>query len=363
MYKLFKHLIIFTYILYYLSCFSLGEKVTYEVNDIKNQASENSKTANYFLNRYEYDKALDFFNKALNLNIMVDNISGIIKNYVDIGKVYLLKKNYNQSLNFLISAENIIKINRTYKEEQAYLFATLGEYHYNLKNYDKSREYFNKAIDIENSLGNIENNAMLMQSIAKIERSTGNIEGSLNSFLKAAKILQNLYNTKRLRNIKNLSLIYYSIGQSYSKLNKYDHAGNYIRKALYFDKLIENPNGIADDYYALAVINEKLAKSIDRVLFYYEKSRAIYRFLDDVNQYTLLTNITANLYYKKNDFRKYYEYKSEEFKLNLYKTDIQKKIINEIFELMDHKDINGIFTKEEIKIIKDKYLKELANLK
>lgn len=347
-----KNIALLLIILSLLNCSTISKKVVQERNDIKNRASDNTKTANSFLDKYQYEKALSYFQMALNDNIMVDNIPGIIKSYADIGKVYILSGDYSKALEKFEIALELTYEDKTLRTEEALILNGLGEVYYFVKDYEKSRFFYKKALKIETDLKDIENQAIIMQNLAKILRNEGKYEDALENFLQAAALLEKLFNDKQIENIKNLSLMYYTIGQTYSKLKKYPAALSYIRKALEIDKLIENPSGIADDYYALGVLSEKSNKDVDTTLKYYLRSRNIYRLLDNVSQFTILTTKIAHLYLTTDNIKAYYEAKKI-----LYEVDEKNSEhhAQDIIEILNHNEVNDYFTNEEISKIYKKY--------
>ncbi|MCK4795770.1 MAG: tetratricopeptide repeat protein [Spirochaetes bacterium] len=349
-----KNIYIISLLLIILS--SCLTNANYENNDIKNLASDNTKTANEFLRRYEYQKALEYFKEALDNNLMVDNLPGVIKNYADIGRVYILINDFDLSLEYFNTALELTSEDKNLEMEKAYVLNGIGEVYYYLKEYKISKKFFKKALKIESSLNNTENQALIMQNIAKIERSKGKYDKALNQFISSARLLEIPFKWGNLENIKNLSLTYYSIGQTYSKLENYSKAIEYIKKALNIDRMIENASGIADDYYALGVLAEKSNMSFNEVLKYFERSRNIYKILDNVNQYVELINKIAAVYYNNNDLKKFYENKRIAFVLT--RSDAKKNIANEILEMLKDERAKNIFSEDEILEIKKKYSKK-----
>ena len=72
-----------------------SEEFEIEVNNIKKIAKEEEKSAFEWMTKFEYLKAINFLKDALNNNIKADYTSGIILNNAEIGKVYVMMKDYN----------------------------------------------------------------------------------------------------------------------------------------------------------------------------------------------------------------------------------------------------------------------------
>jgi tetratricopeptide (TPR) repeat protein len=286
-----------------LSCSTVRKEITYKRNDLKNLAADNAKTANQFLDTYNYEKAVVFLNEALKYNKMADNISGVITNYADIGKVYLLwnkldkgYENYNTALDIALEESK----KRNMKTELAYVYNGIGEAGLLLGKYADAEQFFGMALEVEKQLANDENQALIKVNLAKIYSINSNPQKSLEFLLEAIVILEKLYANNKLENIKNFPSTYYSIAKKYYDLNNYGKALEYAKKAYEIDKEIENASGIAYDYFIYAKIYEKT--DVDEALKNYLKAKDLYYILDDLSQYVSVSNSLANIYLSKGKF-------------------------------------------------------------
>lgn len=346
------------YIVVFLSisvgCSTVSEQVVIESNSLKNLASDNTRVANDFLKRYEYNKALIYYREALKYNIMSDNIPGIIKNYADIGKVHVLMKQYDEALDYYQKA--LDRINQegegSYRGEEAYIMNGLGETYYFMRNFEAAERFYQLSLDIERSLMNTENQAIVLQNLAKIKRSNGSYAEALDDFLKSASLLEPLFRKKELEDLKNLSLIYYSIALTYSKLHKYEEGFSFVEKALKIDKIIENSSGIADDYFAMGMLSKRMER-LDRALLYFERSRELYYLLNYIDQYIELSGIVAELYLESGRFKEYYESKVIVYKLSTGELKVQTR--KELYGILQRPEIMDLLSESQINDIKVKY--------
>ncbi|HOF01129.1 MAG TPA: tetratricopeptide repeat protein [Spirochaetota bacterium] len=340
-------------IIFFISCSTVSTKVVYESNYYKNLAAENSQSANEYVKKIEYKKALVYLEESLRYNKLADNISGISLNYADIGKVWLLMNDFNKGLSYYNLAKQTIDNESgegNYQKETAYILNALGEAHYLLKEYEKSKDYFNKALEIENKLKNRENIAIIYMNFAKIEKSVGNYKKALGYFLNSTGVLEKLYKKKLLNNIKNLGLAYYSVGHLYSKLNNPNNSEKYLKMALKIDKMVEDINGIADDYYGLAIIQYR-KNNFKKAQQYFIKSKDIYKILDNLSQYILINDYLLDIYQKDDALDKYLSILEENYLLHNKDENIKQTII----DILKNPDISKYLSDDDLKRLNEKY--------
>lgn len=336
-----------------------GQKNVIAVNDIKNRASDNTKTANSFVKSHNLDKALVFYQDALNLNLIADNVSGIIMNTSDIAKVYFLQGKYQQALDKYQEAFNLIEDERNYlkkaknlyEREEAFLLNSLGEAYYLLDDYENAREFFLQAMNLEIHLGNEENQALISMNLAKILSSQDKFDEAVQELLIATAKLEALFDKNKLNNNKSLSLAYYTIAQNFSKDSKYNKAFEYLLKALTIDRQIENSSGIADDYYALGIVSEH-SKEYEKALSFYKKCGKIYRILDYLDMYIKTTERIASVNLIMKDYEKYIDNNELLFSLSKNKN---KEYISNILNILSDEEVIIKLTKEKVDYFIKKY--------
>lgn len=134
------------------SYYSIGDYPTslqYALTNLKNQTK--NRTSFYIFDLYnntgvsytalkEYNKALTYLNKALNISI--DSLDKVIVLH-NIGEVYSKLGEYEIALEKFLQSESIIK---KLGREQAILYINIGDTYLKLNKYDKANEYFEKAL-------------------------------------------------------------------------------------------------------------------------------------------------------------------------------------------------------------------------
>ncbi|HOV13223.1 MAG TPA: tetratricopeptide repeat protein [Spirochaetota bacterium] len=332
------------------SCSTVAKKITYEKNDLKNLAADNSKNSNSFLDKYDYQKALDYLKESLKYNTMVDNISGIIFNYANMGKVYLLTKSYDTALKYYNQALEIAEKNDDINldKEKAFVYNGIGEAYLLNKEYENAEKNFNIALKLNIS---DEDKAQIETNIGRIYFNKTEYSKALEYFSHSLLIYEKLYNDYKLSSAKNYSFILYFVARINLRMQKLDIAHNFIKKALEIDKLIENSSGIADDYFIFGRIYEK--SDADKSIKYYNKSKAIYRLIDDINGYSETLNKLTILHYDKKEFKEFFLLKKESFLLA--KSEEKNNIGKEIANLLNNEEALKVLDKSIVNEIEEKY--------
>jgi len=341
-----------------LSCSTVSNKIKYENNTLKNIAIDNNNMAQRLIKEYEYNKAIEYLKESLKYNIIADNLEGIIKNYIDIGKVYILLKNNEEGLkyyNIALTTFNNEENKNKYRYLEAYIYASIGEGYYLIKDYSKAVDFFNMALDIEKTLNNSENIASIYYNISKIEKNNNNFSKSIEYLLFAEKILEKLYKEKKLNNIYTLSNVYYSLGLIYSKIDKLSDAKKYLFKTIDIDRMTENSSGLADNYYGLGIISEK-EKRFDKALIYFLKAKDLYKYIDDIDQYKNITKKCIEIQYSLSLYKDHINSIKEMILLS--KDNEKKYYIDMLLNAIKDENIKKVLTNEDINEIQ-KFLNQI----
>ena len=233
-------------------------------------------------------------------------------------------------------------------KEKSFVYNGLGESFLLNGEYEKAEKNFNDALKF--NIGD-EEKALIDTNIGRIYFNNKEYGKALDHFSHSLSIYEKLYSEYKLSSAKNYSFILYFVARSNHRSNKHDIALQYIKKALEIDKLIENSSGIADDYFIMARIYEK--SDIDNSIKYYSKAKAIYRLIDDLNQYLNVSNVLASLHLKKKEFKEFFVIKKEVFLLS--KADEKNNIGKEIAELLNNEEALKILDENILKEIEEKY--------
>lgn len=202
-----------------------------------------------FLNTYgailkqkgEYEKALIFFEKSLNLDN--ENLASKFNK----GLVLFNLKNYEKSifvLEDLVNSKNFI-------EKDFHCFYILGMNYLNINNLDKSLFYLKKSISINNNF---------VPSLINI----ANIYAHQEKYNEAIKLLNDAKSID-----KNNSLIFYNLGNNFEKSKQYDKAIEAFEKAIAIKKdFYQAHSNVATIYKNKKQNDEKAIYHYDQAIFY-----------------------------------------------------------------------------------------------
>ena len=146
--------------------------------------------------------------------------------------------------------------------------------YYAQSDYLKSLEFFNKATEFYDSLGQENRSAAVKNNLGVIYRKLGDHKNSLKAHYESLEI------RKRLGNPAGQSTSYINLGSVYSILGQYDSALNNNLKALKLKQDLKDSSGIARVFNNLGLIKYDL-KEYENARDYYQKAIEIRLALND----------------------------------------------------------------------------------
>ncbi|OHD80528.1 MAG: hypothetical protein A2355_03675 [Spirochaetes bacterium RIFOXYB1_FULL_32_8] len=128
----------------------------------------------------------------------------------------------------------------------------------------------------------------------------------------------------------------------------------FIRKAIEIDRISENSNGLAQNFYSLGKINEISGGNLSKTLYYFEKSRDIYKGLNFYDDFIRVTQTIADLYEKSADFKMVLN--NLLYILNVTNNaELKNTIIKKVTKILADGQKSDYFTKSEIVDYKYKF--------
>ncbi len=199
----------------------LAEKIGYK----KGLAKAYHSIGVVYWHSSEFNKALEFYFKALPINKEIKDKEGIAWDLGDIGLAYLSLSNYAKGLKYYQEALTLNEdIGR--KDAIAWNFVIIGDVYTALSDYNKAMEYYQKALKLLVELGDRREIANAHTSIGENYLRTSDYNNALDYFGKALKIYKELgLNESIARTLCNF-------GEVYSQLADYPKAFEYFEKAL-----------------------------------------------------------------------------------------------------------------------------------
>ena len=143
-----------------------GVQVSARLTDKKFLANALSALGSNSLLQADYPKALDNYQKALEINEQTGNIQGQGNNYNNIGLVYY-SIDYPRALEYY---QKTLRINERTgnKNNLANCLGNIGNIYNELQDYASALEYYEKALAISENLGNLRNVAGNLVNIGNV---------------------------------------------------------------------------------------------------------------------------------------------------------------------------------------------------
>ena len=197
----------------------------------------------------DYDKALDYFHRALRLaKTQHENNHEIILAYGKIGASCFKNGMFEEALSYCDTAKTLTKNNVSDPIANVYVFNNLGSIYFGLGNFEQSLEFFSQALSTlsSSSLTEKEFTGTLLNNIGVVLAKNGNYEGALSYYQRSLNIREAFLGKTHFL----VGQVYNNIGDIYSKLGDYETALDNSKKGLEINLLSlgENHPDVALSY-------------------------------------------------------------------------------------------------------------------
>lgn len=221
----------------------------------------------------EFEKAIEAYQKALQISQASNDFIGIAKAFNGLGIVYNLLGDYDKSL------EAFLKALKTYEENNdktgtADALNNIGIHHMYLGNFSEALDYYLQALDLRREIGNIRDIAASLNNIGDVYSDLDKPDSALQYLLEALEF-QEEYGSNDLLFALNIN-----IGLLYNDLNSHNKAMEYYQEGLAIANKIGDNWGLATtfNYIGLAHLKsdnyEKAEKFLNQALELGKKIRA-----------------------------------------------------------------------------------------
>lgn len=200
-----------------------------------------------YLNRGDYDVALNNFKKSLSIHEAINDQKNAARDYNSIGYAYEKKGNFHEALKILKKA---IKLEEEGfdKEALAIGYNNLGLAYWNQSEFANALEYFFKSLKLFEEIGKLDRIAKCYNNIGNISVSQGNYPAALRYYFLSLKTAE------KLQNKSDLGFIYNNIGMVYVQQKKVGSALQFFQKSLRICEEIGDKEGIATSYLNIGSI-------------------------------------------------------------------------------------------------------------
>lgn len=303
-----------------VSCGSLPPQKDFYFYDLK-EADELIYSGNLLLSKNHVDAALYNYLEAYKKYTLLDYRNGKFTSSIKIARIYIKLSDLENTYNWMQNSKLIFE-GDIYSSSEFLLLA--AEYNLNKKNYEEIVRITEKEkileFDIETQL---ELTAYRVLSLIQLSKEYSNEVSFINANITGKKD-KNVINNPLI-----LSFVYYTLGYVSSRESDWENGIKFFNFSLDIDKSNSNYNGIADNLYAIGVVEKNLNRFADA-----KKSLTsaleIYNYLNDYNNSELAeTELLIIKYFCESD-----------------NEATEKKII-ELYNITSNKDvknkIRGIF--------------------
>ena len=218
------------------------------------------------------EESLQYFMKSLNIRLEIEeNSERVALCYGNLANYYENIRDYDKFLEYSQKALDIFR--NLYGENNlnvAVAYEQIGLYYQHISEFDKSLEYFGKSLDIENLL--LEENhpkiASAYNSIACTYYYMGDLEKAFEYFKKSILIYKNTVGV----NSPRVSVLCQNLGFIYKKVGDYEKSIDYYTEALNITLNIfgEQHPDVADIYKQIAFVYVK-QEDYNNALVYFIK--------------------------------------------------------------------------------------------
>jgi tetratricopeptide (TPR) repeat protein len=274
----------------------------------------------------ELDRALEYYEKALELDEELERKGGIAAELGNIGATYLAKGELDKALDYTKKALKLFEeLGR--KDGIAILLRNIGYVKLDKGEHEKALEYYEKALKLAEELGRKEEIAADLGSIGTVYRIKGEHEKALEYFEKALEVDVELGRKEGIANaLGNIGIVYRIKGE-------HEKALEYFEKALEVDVELGRKEGIATALMNIGNVNFDKGE-LGKALEYYEKALKVFKEVGiRIKTARILINI-GDIFVQKGDKNQAMDYyqKAESLAVGTSVFDDVRKRLNKLKE-------------------------------
>ncbi|MCP4398428.1 MAG: ATP-binding protein, partial [bacterium] len=300
---------------------------------------------------YQWDKALNYYQKSEQTQVRGVNQAGLGLTYSYIGFIYFWKGEYEQALTYYQKSAQI-QIEMGDQKGLGRTYHWIGWTYSNKGELEQALDYYQKSKQIGIEVGNQIALGWTYYHIGSIYYRKGELEQALDYYWKSEqscletdnqaalgftyKLIGGIYSTK---NDYNQALTYYrkseqihlkighhmglgwtycSIGQLYFRKGEWDEALAYYQKSVQLHLKVGNQRGLGWAYHDIGCIYDRKGEW-EQALDYYQKSAQLYLEIDNQEDLGQIYYNVGKLYHSKGKQEQALDFyrKSEQIRLKL----------------------------------------------
>jgi len=215
-----------------------------------------NRMGQFFLNKSEYKKALNYFNQALKIYLEIDNKKGMSICYNNIGMTYYNLTDYENALENLYKAAKL-KEELNDKKGFATSYISIGNVLQDNGNLNKALEIYHKVLKIRVELKDEAGQSSCYNNIGNIYYKKREYDTAFVYYSRSLELKEKLNDKNRLSNSYN------GIGNLYYHKKNNEKALEYFYKAIKNDESIGSKNSLAASYMLIGTVYLDEKKNIE----------------------------------------------------------------------------------------------------
>jgi len=333
---------------YYNIALHLGDSLEFTLVVAKSSLN----ISGVLLETADYDESRGYSLKSLASYSQLNDTSGIIASYNNLGMTYMYKGEYDSAAYFFDQGIQISEktVKKLYLSN---LYFNLSDVYNELGELEQAKKYCLKTLEIYEKSNNKRGMGNANNRLGMIERQLKNYDESIQYYEKALSLLFEARDSLRMADIWN------NLGALNKEINNYVLAEEYFEKALTEYMAMKFPKGIVTvlvNQASLLMLKGKYQEAIAT----YEEAIAKANMADMTEDRLKALFGISQTYEKFGNYHKAYEYQSRYYALHdsVFSLEKQELINDLVFKYEKEQDQARILALENENLAKDLVLKK-----
>ena len=286
----------------------------------------------------EWDKAINYYHKSLEIKERIGNIYGMARTYGALGIIYGENGEWDKAIDYY---QKSLEINENFEDLMgiARICSNLGLVYFRKGEWDKAIDYYQKSLEIKERTEDIHGMAATYGNLGFLYSHKGEWDTAIDYYQKILKIFE------ETGNIHGTVTTYSNLGLVYANKGEWDRAIDYCKKSLGIKEKMEDIRGMALTYSNLGLVYTNKGEW-DTAIDYYQKVLEIFEKIGDMRGLAVTWGNLAEAHCGKDDIDTALEYCNNSFEI------LEK--IGDKFYLADVHRIYGIIFRKRKELQKSK---------
>jgi len=252
---------------YYEKDLEISEKV----GDIHGMALTYNNLGLVYADKGEWDKAIDYYEKSLEISEKLGDIHGMALTYGNLGLVYADKGEWDKAIDYY---EKDLEISEKLGDihGMALTYGNLGSVYADKGEWDKAIDYYEKDLEISEKLGDIHGMAITWENLAEVYCRKSDVDTALNYCNSSFEILE------KLGDKLNLAEAHRIYGIIFRKRKELMKSKKELEKSIEICQELSAIGELADTFFELAMTLHEIG-DIENAEKYFKKALETFKKL------------------------------------------------------------------------------------